>query len=522
MKTHDCTVFYAETSKWMEQLKSLKSLLDAIPKPLFYKDTTGRFIGCNKAFEILIGHPPSEIIDHTVYDLVRPETAEVWHQWDQKILKEQQLSPLELKLNENGQPERIIILDGGRLAGPDQRVLGIAGVIYDITSYRSTELALEESQEELRIQKDLLSHIISNIPAFVFWKDRKSRYLGCNEVFAKSAGVDYPEDLIGKSDYDLIWQNEAPVYRQDDQRVMEGGEQLLNFEEPQTREDGSQITLLTSKVPLKDPQGSVIGVLGIYTDITERKALECQQVELLKNLEQKNQELIDFAHIVSHDLKAPLRGIRTLGEWLVIDYADKLGEEGRKKIELIVDRAERMRRLIDGILQYSRLGHTPEERIPVDFGKLVNQIISDLAPPNHISITIDCKLPTLVAESTCVQQVFQNLISNAIKHMDKTQGEIHINGRVDNGMWVFSVRDNGIGIAPEHFERIFQIFQTLSSRETSDSTGVGLTVTKKIVESHGGTIWVESEVGQGSTFYFTLPQNDTEVLNAGIETDTTS
>jgi signal transduction histidine kinase len=219
-----------------------------------------------------------------------------------------------------------------------------------------------------------------------------------------------------------------------------------------------------------------------------------------------NHELKDFAYVVSHDLQAPLRAIKTLADWLAADYQDKLDPQGKENLQLLGSRVHRMQNLIDGVLQYSRVGGTEQGAAPVDLGQIVPEIIDTLGVPEHISIQIESNLPTVDADTTRITQVFQNLLSNAIKYLDKPQGSITVGGVEEGGFWKFSVCDNGPGIEEKHFDRIFKLFQTLAPRDGSESTGVGLTITKKIVEMYGGKIWVESEVGQGSTFFFTFPK----------------
>jgi two-component system sensor kinase FixL len=261
-------------------------------------------------------------------------------------------------------------------------------------------------------------------------------------------------------------------------------------------------------------------IQGIFRDITERKEAEHRQARLLHRLEKVNKELKDFAYIISHDLKAPLRGIKTLVDWISTDYADKLDEDGKEQVNLLLGRVDRMQSLIDGVLQYSRVGRVKEDLSQIDLNKLVPNIIDTLAPLENITITIENELPTIVCEKTRVIQVFQNLLSNAIKFMDKPQGQIKIGCIEENGFWRFSVADNGPGIEEKHFEKIFHMFETLSPRNGFESTGIGLTLVKRIVEMYGGEIWLQSECDLGSTFLFTLPKtidlsvNDKQIVAA--------
>lgn len=245
---------------------------------------------------------------------------------------------------------------------------------------------------------------------------------------------------------------------------------------------------------------------GIVRDITERKQAQEQQAQLLHELESANVELKDFAYVVSHDLKAPLRAIGSLADWIAADNADKFDDQGREQLHLLTGRVRRMDNLIDGILQYSRVGRVREDWVAVDLSQLVKNVIDLLSPPPTITVTLDNDLPTVTLEQTRILQVFQNLLDNAIKYMDKPYGEIRIGCIADGKMWRFSIRDNGPGIKKRHFERIFQLFQTLAPRDRVESTGVGLSVVRKIIEMYGGRIWLESEPGEGCTFFFTLPR----------------
>jgi len=237
-----------------------------------------------------------------------------------------------------------------------------------------------------------------------------------------------------------------------------------------------------------------------------RKEAEVRQAALMEQVAKINHELESFAHVVSHDLKAPLRGVKNVVQWLVEDYTDKFDDEGKEQMKLLVSRVERMENLIDGILNYSRAGCLREDLSQTDLNEMVGSIIDLVAPPQHITIAVEKSLPALACEQTRLSQVFQNLLSNAVKYMDKPQGRITVTCADEANYWRFSVNDNGPGIEQRHFERIFELFATVHGKEDHQSTGVGLAVVKKIVESWGGRIWVESEVGRGSTFSFTLPK----------------
>ncbi|MDD5434153.1 MAG: ATP-binding protein [Nitrospira sp.] len=232
---------------------------------------------------------------------------------------------------------------------------------------------------------------------------------------------------------------------------------------------------------------------------------------LLKERERMNKELQDFAYIVSHDLKAPLRAIGTITIWLAEDYKDKFDDAGKKQLNILLQRTQRMHKMIEGILQYSRVGRIKGTPEIVDTGKVVEQVREALSAPASIRINIQRPMPAITIDPVQINQIIQNLISNAIKYMDKQEGLIEVGCKDAGDFHEFYVKDNGPGIEEKHSERIFQIFQTLKARDEFESTGIGLTIVKKIIEQNGGRIWMESEVGQGSTFKFTLPKSGEQV-----------
>ncbi len=251
----------------------------------------------------------------------------------------------------------------------------------------------------------------------------------------------------------------------------------------------------------------IVGRVWSFRDVTEQHQTQCRQGALMHQVAAVNEELTHFAYIVSHDLKAPLRGIKLLTEWLCADYSNKLGDDAKEQLDLLQSRVGRMHNLIEGVLQYSRVGRVKEDTVSIDLNELLGGIVDAIAPPEHIHVTVQGPLPTIEGEKTRITQVFQNLLTNAIKYMDKPQGEVTVACTDSPGTWTFSVADNGPGIEAKYFDRIFRIFQTLAPRDEFESTGVGLTLVKKIVEFYGGRVWVESTVGQGSTFSFTLPKH---------------
>jgi PAS domain S-box-containing protein len=234
-------------------------------------------------------------------------------------------------------------------------------------------------------------------------------------------------------------------------------------------------------------------------DITERQQTQA-------DLEQRNQELDSFVHIVSHDLKAPLRAVSNLSQWIEEDLEGSLTTANQEQMNLLRGRIERMSATIDGLLDYARIGRIEDSIEPVVIGELIAEIIDSLAPPPTFKIEIARNLPTLQTKRLLLSQVFANLIGNGIKHHDRSDGLLHIGITERQDFYEFTIADDGPGIAPEHREKIFTIFQAVNPQNRNDSTGIGLAIVKKIVEAEGGTIRLESQLDRGSTFYFTWPK----------------
>ncbi len=252
-----------------------------------------------------------------------------------------------------------------------------------------------------------------------------------------------------------------------------------------------------------------ITVTGLFLAavLTERKEAELKQDQLVKELAAVNQELSDFAHVTSHDLKAPLRGIGTIIEWLNQAYGDKFDAQGKEWLAHLNDRLNLAHALIDGILQYSSVGRQKETVTAVHLDSLVRDVIQVVGLDDSL-FDVRGPLPVVQCDPIRMRQVFQNLISNAIKYNPKPKKRVTITCTSDSvAFWKFAVADNGPGIEEKYFPKIFQMFETLQPKNKSNSTGIGLPLTKKIVEMYGGKIWVESKMGDGTTFFFTFPRN---------------
>ncbi len=365
--------------------------------------------------------------------------------------------------------------------------------------------ALGKNEEKFRT-------IFENVTDVICYLDNRGKILDVNSRITDVLGY-RPEEVIGKyfAAIGVFGLRDLPGLVKLFRDAVLSGEPASPFELKLKNKSGATVFVEVDTKFIKD-DGEVKGIVNIIRDITKHKRAE-QSLRILneelktaiRKLTVANRELADFAHVAAHDLKAPLRGIGSLADMMSAEYGDRLDEHGRELLDTLLGRARRMYSLVDSVLQYSQFGRVAEKKQKVDLNKLLQEVITAIAPPENIAISVGSRLPSLMCDKTRMTQIFQNLVDNAVKYMDKPRGQIRIDCAEEDGFWKFSVADNGRGIREKHFEKIFQMFQTLASRDEIEGTGIGLAIVKKLVETSGGSLWVESQVDEGSTFFFTLP-----------------
>jgi light-regulated signal transduction histidine kinase (bacteriophytochrome) len=304
-----------------------------------------------------------------------------------------------------------------------------------------------------------------------------------------------------------LWPREfAEIYHKADLELMSHPEKQV-YEYKVLDKNGVVHPALWGKNVFRDENGEVAGIVGAFYDITERVRAEEALQETMERLRRSNQELEEFAYVASHDLQEPLRAVASFTQLLAENYQGQLDAEADEFIGFIVDGAKRMQRLINDLLAYSRVRTKGVPFEATDFEEVLSQALVNLEAAieeNQAVITHD-PLPTILADKQQMMQLLQNLIGNAIKFRSAELPCIHVAAECRDNEWVFAVKDNGIGIDPQFQEQIFVIFQRLHDREEYPGTGIGLAICKRVVERHGGRIWVESVPEKGSIFYFTIP-----------------
>ncbi len=534
-----------------------KAILDTIPDMVWLKDADYRYITANKPFTDACGLKACELAGKTDFDIWPADLAKKYQKDDEDVMTARTSKQMEEQVEDKKDRQRTWIdTIKTPIYDDNGNVVGTSGIARDITERRKLEnVRMQQTQQHIHYQNVLLK--IAQMES----SDLAAAFKSIIEEDAAALGVErvsiwlYNDDdsAIICEDLYMLGQNEHqkgftlavkdyPAYFRSisESRIIAADDACTDSHTGEFTETYLKPAGITSMMDVFiRVHGKIVGVvchehigparqwtpqeqefaasisdlISLKIEVFKRKQAEQKQAELLEQVEKANQDLKEFAYVTSHDLKAPLRGISSLAKWISEDYGDKFDEEGKKQIDMLLSRVNRMHNLIDGILQYSRVGRIKEKIVKINLNKLVPDVIDTLSPPANISVRIGNELPVVEFEETRIIQVFQNLISNAIKYINKPQGLVEIGCVEESGFWKFSVKDNGCGIEQKHFEKIFQIFQTLAPRDEFESTGVGLTVAKKIVELYGGRIWLESEIGIGTTFFFTLPVQKSEDLN---------
>ncbi len=307
----------------------------------------------------------------------------------------------------------------------------------------------------------------------------------------------------------MIHADDRPVVLNQVEHVLQG-ENPAPIEHRIRRKDEVLRWVINTSMPVHDANGRMTGYDGLIFDITERKQVEAEREALFRDLKRSNEDWEQFAFIASHDLQEPLRMIVSYVQLLEKRYRGKLDEEADQYIYYAVTGTKRMQELIDDLLRYSQVGWHQMELAPVDAGMIVNEALANLKMAIEEAqgvVLVGAELPSVKGDRIQLRQVFQNLISNALKfHREGVMPEVSITAGFENDSPVFTIKDNGMGIAPQHQARLFQIFQRQNPPNKYPGRGIGLAICKRIVERHGGRIWVESEPGNGAAFRFSLPK----------------
>lgn len=447
--------------------------------------------------------------------------------WEERIYPEDR-SRIEAALTK-AQEARKIFSEEYRICLPDHRLRWVlvqgrfvftdsgqprrmTGVIKEITESKQAALALEASEARFRAVFEQAAVGMARLSA-------EGNWLQVNSTFCQLLGYG-AEELQHHSFREFTDPTDLAQDEHYYEQLVSGKVTSCQFEKRYLHRDGTSIWTLVTVSVERDHENRLISFIAVIEDIRQLKAatLELRQraheLEQVNNLlaitnamlEERNSELDQFAYVASHDLKAPLRAIANLSEWIEEDLGNEIPEENQHQLSLLRNRVHRMEALINGLLEYSRVSRRERQIEDVDVRQMLAETIDLVSPPESFTIAIADNMPKLKTNQTALNQVFSNLISNAVKHHNRNDGLIQITAQRHNEhLFEFAVIDDGPGIEPQYHQKVFTIFQTLKARDEFESTGIGLAVVKKIIESEGGTIRLESDLGKGATFRFTWP-----------------
>jgi len=380
---------------------------------------------------------------------------------------------------------------------------GIVSTIGDITAQRNAEMALRESEARFRQTFELAAAGIAHVVEGRFTRVNRSlcEILGRSE--AELIGISV-KDISHPEDRDVSDPGRARIYAREIDSV--------RFEKRYLRGNGAVVWVEVVIAPVRNEAGAMLYEIAIYKDITERKRADAALEEAHQELKRSNAELEQFAYVASHDLQEPLRMVSSYTQLVLRRYGERLDGDAKEFMNYVVEGAGRMKQLIEDLLAYSRVGTRGKELAPVDLEAALRKSLTNLRnsiEESSAAVTWD-PLPTVLADDMQLAQLFQNLIGNALKFRAASVPRIHVSAAEKDSEWEIALADNGIGIEPQYYERIFMVFQRLHNKTEYPGTGIGLAICKKVVERHGGRLWVESRLGEGSTFRFTFPKGRAE------------
>jgi PAS domain S-box-containing protein len=496
-------------------------LLDAVVEgttdPVYVRDLEGRFILANSAVARVFGLGVKEVLGKSLRELLPNESADVVFQSDQEIVRTGVTRTVEDVAEIDG-ITRLFVTTKGPYRDADQTIIGTIGIAREITEQRKQEEArVEELIRDISVRKAAAKHLAQ----------MEGRYRGLLEAAPDAMVVVNPageivllnvqaekqfgyrrDELVGQRVKNIIPQGFAERLLADGLRSVEDAlaQQIgTGIELIGRRKDGSDFPIEIMLSPLESADG--ILVTAAVRDISVRKAAEARLRQKMEELNRSNEELEQFAYIASHDLQEPLRMVASYTQLLSRRYTGKLDADADEFIAFAVDGASRMQSLIQDLLTYSRVATKGRDLLQTSSQEALQHALTNLrgAIEKSGALVTHDSLPTVLADETQLVQLFQNLVGNAIKYQNPGVPRVHVSAARNGGKkWVFSVKDNGLGIEPQYFDKIFGMFQRLHRRDQFEGTGIGLAICKKIVERHGGHILLESRLGHGSTFRFAL------------------
>jgi PAS domain S-box-containing protein len=486
------------TQQLEESENRLKTLITNLQSGILLEDDQRKIVLVNPIFCTLFGiDAEPEIMEGLDCSLMADDTKKYFKFPDEFSSRIEEI----LKQRKTVIAEEIILADGRifeRSYIPlfkEKKYNGHLWSYDDVTIKKNYKGSLEAERTKY-------SNIIANMQMGLVEVDNDDNILFANQAFGDMSGFSLAE-LIGKNASALLLTNKNDTIIKEKLELRKTNKSD-SYEVNVKTKNGEVRKWLISGAPNRNFNGEIKGSVGIHLDITEQKKMENEKEKLLQKLAKQNEYLNEYAHVVSHDLKSPLRSIHALLSWIQEDNEKEFSGQTQEYLNQIREKVERMDNLIQGILTYSKIEAQKRTAEQTDLNEVVRSTLETIHIPKNIVVSITNVLPTMETDSFIMYQLFQNLISNAVTYNDKQNGVVEIASTESNKHYIFTVKDNGIGIDIKYQNKIFQIFESYS--KNAQSTGIGLAIVKKIVDQCDGKIWLESQVGIGTTFYIKLPK----------------
>jgi len=497
-------ILHESEIKSQKRLAEIEAIYNSAPIGLCVLDRNLRFVRINDRMAKINGFPPEEHIGKTIQEIV-PDLAKQGEDVAKEIFEtKKKVMGREFNGITPAKPGvlRTWIEQWYPVKDSTNQIIGINVAALEITEIKRADKALKKSEEKLRLA-------IEGADAGMWFWNLEKDIFEWTDRYKTIFGID-PDPKMSYNDFLKL------VHPEDREKVINATQRAMQYGEDFKVElrtiwpDRSIHWVYSLGRLFYDVQGKPKEMIGIAIDITPSKVAEQELQETLKQLKRSNAELEQFAYVASHDLQEPLRMITSFLQLLQRRYEHQLDSDANEFIQFAVDGAARMQELVNDLLTYSRIGRKTGKFEDVNTEDILKQITFDsrvLIEEKNADISYG-NLPMVWADYTQLVQVFQNLISNSIKYNEQEHPTIHISAEKKVNDWVFKVEDNGIGIDSKHGDRVFKIFQRLHGRDEYEGTGIGLAIVKRIIEQHGGMIWYDSKPGEGSIFYFSIPQGD--------------
>ena len=486
--------------KIIDSENKLNTLIENLQSGVLLEDENRKVVITNKKFCTLFGvNSEPEKIKGIDCEVAANDTKDYYKNPEEFIERVNEI----LKERKSVLAEEVELADGRVFERSFLPIYNEGNYAGQLWSYDDVTIK-KRYKESIEAERQKYSNIIANMNMGLLEVDNEDTVLFANQSFSDMSGYSLL-DLLGNKASELLMDKT-------DRDVLKSKNTIRNkgisdsYEVTAKTKKGETKHWLISGAPNYDLNGELIGSIGIHLDITDQKNLEIQKEQLLKRLEKQNEQLNEYAQIVSHDLKSPLRSIHSLISWIKEDNEKEFSDETLQYLNMIEGKVEKMDHLIHGILTYSKVDTEEVISEAIDLNDVINNCIKIIHIPENTKVIIDNTLPIVKADKFRMQQLFQNIISNAVNYIDKPEGLVSVGYSEDAKSYTFYIKDNGPGIAKENQEKIFKIFQSFTNHESS--TGIGLSIVKRIVDNYKGTISIESELTKGTTFFIKMPKTN--------------